>query len=477
MRKQTVKQFWWMHWQRTKKRQRTNREIIAMVIDPVTAFYLIPFIVIGGLVLRDVLIEHRTLLRNVSEAIFTRDMIFLGIMIGQVGLFKKTPVLPYSSSERLMEYVSHNRRDLFVLLWFKRFLSYLVLDSALGGVLWVIFPIYADQLVSLMVVVFITQIGLIIPRVYVASMTGWRGFLERLTIQIGVFVTLVALAVSTGEERLTLLVFLLVMLAAGHIVGFIYIGGLRDLDYVMSVSDYKSYRTMLSKVFFSKTAVKDTPIKRQEWYEKKRYRQRLSDKMMWKLYARLIWQHLSEQSKTIGQMILQLFVIVVLLSLQSPMFLRVGFVIFVLLFIRMNNVMFQSIFNRLLLKSLPVRQGPWSRYYGVYSIFSLMVMVMVLIGYSHFMYEDAFTALESFTFLVIAVILNREWLNRVIEKLTIHRPKETFIYNLCMIYMVGYGVVFVAYETLVYSLASVITGLTTMQLISKRFRSEKHDTR
>jgi hypothetical protein len=176
---------------------------------------------------------------------------------------------------------------------------------------------------------------------------------------------------------------------------------------------------------------------------------------------------------TILQMVMQLLFIVVLLSLQSPMFLRVGMVIFVLLFIRMNNVIFQSIFGRPLLKSLPVRQGPWSRYYGVYSIFSLMLMVLVLIGYSHLLYGLAFTPFESFTFLLIAVILNREWLNRVIKKLTIQRPKKTIIYNLSLVYMVGYGLAFVTYEPFVYGLASVITGLITVELISKRFRSEK----
>ena len=473
MRKQTIKQFAWIHWQRTKKRNRTNREIIAMVIDPVTAFYLIPFIVIGGLVLRDVLIEYQALLQQVSEMIFTHDMVFLGIMVGQNGLFKKAPILNYSSSERLMEYVSHKRRDLFMLLWFKQLLSYFIIDSGIAVFLLIVFPVYRESIMSFIIVVFITQVGLIIPRVYLASMTGWRGFIERLVIQIGVLAIIALLVVSTGEQRLTILTFLLVTLATAHIVGVIYIEHVSDLDYIITVSDHKSYRTLLSKLFFSKTAVKDVPIKRQEWYEKKRYRQKLSDKTMWKLYARLISQHVSEQNGTILQMVMQLLFIVVLLSLQSPMFLRVGMVIFVLLFIRMNNVIFQSIFGRPLLKSLPVRQGPWSRYYGVYSIFSLMLMVLVLIGYSHLLYGLAFTPFESFTFLLIAVILNRKWLNRVIKKLTIHRPKETIIYNLSLVYMVGYGLAFETYEPFVYGLASVITGLITVELISKRFRSEK----
>lgn len=444
-----------------------------MVIDPVTAFYLIPFIIIAGFVLRDVVIEYRPLLQQASEVIFTRDMVFLGIVMGQIGLFKKAPILNYSSSERLMEYVSHKRRDLFMLLWFKRLLSYFIVDSGVAAFLLIVFPTYANQIINLIIIVFITQIGLIIPRVYLASMTGWRGFFERLVIQSGVFAIIVLLVISAGEQRFTILTFLLMVLVAGQIVGIIYIERVKDLDYIITVSDHKSYRIVLSKLFFSKTAVKDTPIKRQEWYEKKRYRQKLSDKTMWKLYARLIWQHISEQKSTILQMVMQLLVIVVLLSLQSPMFLRVGMVIFVLLFIRMNHVIFQSIFNRPLLKSLPVRQGPWSRYYGVYSIFSLILMILGLIGYSHLLYESVFTTPESFTFLLIAVILNREWLNRVIKKLTIHRPKETIIYNLSMLYMVGYGLAFVTYELFVYGLASVITGLTTIELISKRFRSEK----
>src|SRR5690554_2657020 len=145
MRKQTIKQFAWIHWQRTKKRNRTNREIIAMVIDPVTAFYLIPFIVIGGLVLRDVLIEYQALLQQVSEMIFTNDMVFLGIMVGQNGLFKKAPILNYSSSERLMEYVSHKRRDLFRLLWFKQLLSYFIIDSGIAVFLLIVFPVYRES--------------------------------------------------------------------------------------------------------------------------------------------------------------------------------------------------------------------------------------------------------------------------------------------------------------------------------------------
>lgn len=477
MRKETIKQFSRIHWQRTKKRHQTNRDIITMVIDPVTAFYLIPFVIIGGLIIRDALMAYQPLLQTVSDTIFNRDTLIFGLVMGQFGLFKKTPILPYSSSERLMEYVSHRRRDMFILLWLKRVAFYLGLDIFIAIVLLLVFPLYTEQIAGLILVVMITQIGLIIPRVYLSTMIGWRGFLERLLIQLAVLSTIVSLAVSTGEQRLGILVFLILILFIAQVLGFTYIEEVNDLDYIMSVSDYMSYRTVLSKVFFSKTAVKDVPIKRHEWYEKKRYQKRLTKQTMWKLYARLIWQHLSENMTTIFQMVIQLVVIVVLLSLQGPMFLRVGIVLAVLLFSRMYHVIFQAIFDRPLLKTLPLRQGPWSRYYGLFSTFSLIVWVLGLIGYSHLFYPEAFTTLESFTFLLITVILNREGLNRVIKKFSTKRPKENIVFRLCLIYMFGYGVTFVTYAPVVYGLASVITGLTIVELISKRFRSEKHDTR
>lgn len=477
MRKQTVKLFWHIQWQKTKKRQKMNQDIITMMIDPVTAIYLIPFIVIGGLVMRDALIENQHIIQTISDQIFTRDIILFGFIGGQLGLFKKAPILLYSSSERLMEYLTHRRRDLFSLLWLKKSTVYLLMNACVFLLLILIFPDYTQQVGQFIFMLTLTQVSLIVLKFYLFTLNGWRGYIHRGVIQLINVSLIVYLAVLTTDKRFMVLTFLLVMALIGLILSFFYIEDVKDLDYIISVSDSISYQTVLSKLFFSKTIAKDTPIKRHAWYDKKRYRQRLKTKTMWKLYHRLIWQHLSEQSMNVFQMFMLLMAMIILLSLQGVMFLRIGLVLAVLLFLRMQSVIFQSIFDRELLKSLPLRQGPWSQHYGFYSIFSHTVFVLLLIGYSHLFYPKQFTVVESFTFLLITVILNREWLKRIAQKLILLRPKETSLFTLSMLYLVGYAGLFSKYPSPVYVLASIIAGLAVMQLISSRFRSEKHDRR
>lgn len=44
----------------------------------------------------------------------------------------------------------------------------------------------------------------------------------------------------------------------------------------------------------------------------------------------------------------------------------------------------------------------------------LIFLVGMMIGFSYLLYPGEFTVLESFTFLIITVILNRDWINRTI---------------------------------------------------------------
>ena len=211
MRRVTIKQFARSHVQKAKKRNKINLDIVSVVIDPVTALYLLPFIGVGLLVFRDALIQYQESLSSIGETILFNDLFVLGLFIAQIGLFKRLPILQYSSSERLMEYVTHKRRDLFCLLWIKRSLTYFILDLFMLGLLIFILPVNNEKLVILFVYIFVGQIALVIPRVYLLGMTGWRGSIYRFLIRIGVLGILTALLFSTGQDYVTLIAFFLLI--------------------------------------------------------------------------------------------------------------------------------------------------------------------------------------------------------------------------------------------------------------------------
>lgn len=444
----------WWRLQRAKhrKRRELNKQSMEILVDKVTLFYLIPFLIIGLLVVRDLLQAHNELLTAVVNDL-SANVIVISFLTIQLGLFQKKPVFGYSSSEQLLIHLPHQRKVILRYFWLLKGGTLLIVHAVVFALLYLLLPLPLTTALAFFFWVSLFRGLMLIIRWSIFCWHGVRGYIFRFLASGAIIIAVIALSISTGIDRINLIGLILLTLMSAQVIGFFMIEAVSDFDRVVAMNDHFQFRTFFVKAVVGKVLPLETPkFPRLSLRNKARAKPAPMGKTS-HLYRRVMWSEAVKEQALILQTYFSVLGLIVFLSTQGFIFLRMGLVLGLVLHARLFSLLFRLMYQAPLLKSIPLRI---KRYVVPYQfVMNLITLAVVAVGLAMMQLMYQVELIDGVMILIVAYVFTNEWLRyRVEESLNKQKPlSTTMIFSI--LWLIGYIIVY-RYHTIIAGFAGVV---------------------